>query len=272
MASLSSIIRMARYIQYADDLVIYIALSDLLGAINTLSEALTPLKIWLDNHCLTHCHCVIFSKRQIPANPSPVLYNSSPIPYSSTVKHLRLLFDHKLSWHSHIVYLSQRSQQVVNILKYISHTKWGAHPQTMLLIYRALVQSLLDYGPFISPFTNSRSEKLPRIQYSCLRIALGAMRSTPTNALLVESSDQPLILRFSWLASKFLYKLLQLDQNSLLTKLEHLSDSTSRYRNSLPLLLSVYRDCPYSDQEITCFSVQNTPSNICTGNGLKYNH
>ncbi len=43
-------------------------------------------------------------------------------------------------------------------------------------------------------------EKLDKIQFRALRISIGAVKTTPTNALLVEAYELPLYLRRSKLS------------------------------------------------------------------------
>ncbi|XP_073967390.1 uncharacterized protein [Choristoneura fumiferana] len=60
------------------------------------------------------------------------------------------------------------------------------------LLYNAIVRSVLDYGSFaLEPCSKVALGKLDKIQFQSLRVILGAMKSSPTNALQVEASDPP---------------------------------------------------------------------------------
>ncbi|XP_026471724.1 uncharacterized protein LOC113376008 [Ctenocephalides felis] len=66
-------------------------------------------------------------------------------------------------------------------------------------------KSTIDYGSWI--FSNSRKiQDLDKIQYRCLRICIGAMKSTPTNVLLLESGEMPLEIRRKLLCDKYILK------------------------------------------------------------------
>ena len=77
--------------------------------------------------------------------------------------------------------------------------------------------------------------KLDRTQFRALRIALGCMRSTPTNALLSEAGELPLELRRHWLSAKYSLKHLALDQSLVAKKLltfYYLYNEGPRYWNN----------------------------------------
>lgn len=88
-------------------------------------------------------------------------------------------------------------------------------------------------------------DKLNRIQFQALRLVLGALRSTPTNALLAETGELPLKLRFKLLAEKFIIKAHHIRFNPICAGFLHLHllyggkiNPTSR----IPLIVSCYRE------------------------------
>lgn len=69
----------------------------------------------------------------------------------------------------------------------------GAERETLLMIYRAMIRSTLDYGCVVfGSASKSVLEKLDRLQAKALRICCGAFRTTPIPALLVEMGEAPL--------------------------------------------------------------------------------
>ena len=50
--------------------------------------------------------------------------------------------------------------------------------------------------------------KLERIQFKAIRIALGAIKTTPTNALLIESEESPFSLRYIKLSLTYWVRLM----------------------------------------------------------------
>jgi hypothetical protein len=61
---------------------------------------------------------------------------------------------------------------------------WGAHSDVILILYRELTRAILDYGCIaFNRMADTHILKLERIQYRCLRIALGLMQSTHIQTL-----------------------------------------------------------------------------------------
>ncbi len=82
------------------------------------------------------------------------------------------------------------------MMRAIAGKEWGAERDSMLRIYQALIRSTIDYGCMIyGSASESLLRSLDRIQYRALRICLGATKTTPVNALLVEANEMPLRLR-----------------------------------------------------------------------------
>ena len=95
----------------------------------------------------------------------------------------------------------------MNIVKFLRGVWWGAYPNTLITFYKSYVRSIIDYGSFIYyPTQKTKKDKLDRIQYSAIRMALGERRSTPTNILLDESKLIMLQHRTKILCKNFLLK------------------------------------------------------------------
>ena len=137
----------------------------------------------------------IFYKK-VPENHKVILYKQ-PLERGVKFKYLGMWLDSKLTWKHHIDYMETKCKKVLNVMRMVSGLCWGADRQSMLNIYKALIRSTVDYGCVVySSACKTSLLKLERIQCKALRIALGAMKTTPTSALLVESEENPLSLRY----------------------------------------------------------------------------
>lgn len=153
--------------------------------------------------------CMCFSrKRGLIPEPSISLYGKE-IPVKSEYKFLGLVFDTKLTFGAHIKSLKLRAQKACNILKILSHKRWGADRLCMLRLYRSLVRSKLDYGSIVyGSARHSTLKTLDPIHHSGLRLATGAYRTSPVESLYVECAEPPLELRRNLLSMKYAHKVL----------------------------------------------------------------
>jgi hypothetical protein len=70
----------------------------------------------------------------------------------------------------------------------------------MLILYKGLIRSVLKYGCIAFDWmAGTHMLKLERVQYLCLRIALGLMQSTHVQTLEVIGGVPPLRMIFSML-------------------------------------------------------------------------
>ncbi|XP_026471326.1 uncharacterized protein LOC113375609 [Ctenocephalides felis] len=161
-----------------------------------------------------------------------------------------------MTFKKHIQELSRKCETGINILRKITNTKWGAHPETCLLLYRNLIRTQIDYGCFIYGQTSkSEQNKLDKIQYSAIRTCIGAFRSTPTNAILTEAGEPPLSIRREILANRFLMKKLNGSCKLLPKQLEKLArlHYSTRYWTNKPapsLINSFYTIKPHEENII----------------------
>ena len=93
--------------------------------------------------------CVQFCQLRKMHNDPLIKLEHTDIPVVNEYKFLGIMFDRKLSYISHIKYLKTKTTQAQQLLRVVTHTKWGADRQMLLRLYRALVHSQLDYGSFI---------------------------------------------------------------------------------------------------------------------------
>ncbi|CAH1995433.1 unnamed protein product [Acanthoscelides obtectus] len=166
---------------------------------------------------------VFFSRHRLPVCTILPLANVA-IPVHSSYTYLGITLDTKLTWDYQINNCLVKCEKSLNILKAVNRYKWGADPKINILFYRCYTRSILDYGCFLyGSATKTRLAKLDRLQYKGLRLALGALKSTPTATLLAECQEPPLHLRRLFLAEKFIIKCSFNDQTALTRKVAQLT-------------------------------------------------
>lgn len=231
-------------LQYADDLLIYTSSSSIDTASFKISFALNFLKLWLDKHGLELSvakSTVVTFTRQLNPKLAKIHYDGAIIPLKSYAKFLGVFLDSKLTGHPHCEYVVAKCERHLNLLRCLTGVWWGAHPFSLKLIYNALIRSTLDYGTYLlEPGRIAAFKTLNGIQSKAMRMIMGAMKSSPINALQVECGDPPLYLRRQFLSSRLFFRALQFSNHQLLPKIQHLSllTSTSSYwKNKQPTFL-----------------------------------
>lgn len=216
----------SKYLVYADDIIIYSQNNNPIILSTYLNASLQSFNLWIHSKGLfinsAKTKSMLFCYPNSSRLPNIILDNS-PIQQVFEYKTLGMIFDHKLSWRQHINDISLKCGKILNILKYLTRVSWGGDPKTLLLLYKGLIRSRIDYGSFLLNFLpNNLNTKLDKIQFAALRICLGAMHSTPTNALLAESGEPPLHIRRQFLCNKFILKNLSIINNPIIFKLNNL--------------------------------------------------
>ena len=135
-----------------------------------------------------------------------------------TVPHFKLLgvtFDCKLHWHKHIDDVVSSCSRLKNLFSIIAKTRYGPPVKTLVLLYKSLVQSKIDYGIIAyGAASKSRIERVNVAARAILRLILGARASTPIEILYAELGVTPVQQRRSWLTTNYLIKLSHNPNNS----------------------------------------------------------
>ena len=126
----------------------------------------------------------------------------------SSISVFKKIFDHHLTWKVHIEDIVARCKRKLNILRSLTGTSFGSSSKSLLMVYRAIIRSLLDYGcEAYDSASPSIKRKLDSIQYQALRICAGGLPLTSLAAVQVELGETPLDLRRKYLTDKFRKKI-----------------------------------------------------------------
>ena len=101
--------------------------------------------------------------------------------------------DSRLSFKKHISVLQTQCREALNLIRVVAHLKWGGDRDTLLMLYRAIVRSKLDYGCIVyGTASNTNLRQLDSIHNSRLRLPLGAFCTSPISSLYTEANETPL--------------------------------------------------------------------------------
>lgn len=199
-------------LEYADDIALYYSSKTFSESVSRLNSALHYLNIWLVDHGLSlaseKSNVVVFSRKRSIPNVQ-IFVNDHCLMVKNQAKFLGLILDSRLTGSPHIEYIKNKCEKNVNILRALSGVWWGAHPFCQKILYNAIIRSHFDYATFLlEPCSKLSLRLFDLLQYKCLRIISGAMKSSPINALQVECVEPPLYLRRQYLSDRFFFMLL----------------------------------------------------------------
>jgi len=118
------------------------------------------------------------------------------ISLSDNAKFLGVHFDSKLLWGKHINECKKKGSKAINIIKALSHTKWGSNQKILLNLHKSLVLSKIEYGSEVYGLAaKTHLQKLDPIHYAGIRSAIGAFCTSPRESLLAESEMPDLEFR-----------------------------------------------------------------------------
>ena len=122
-----------------------------------------------------------------------------------------------MSFEPHFSDISNRCHSRLNLLKCLRGTDWGAHPKTLLHLYKQVVRPIIDYGS-ISFLASSKTQRcrLQKIQNQAIRIALHLPRYTPISWLHELAGIEPLDERHKQLALNYIKKTFNFNSNSFM--------------------------------------------------------
>ena len=124
--------------------------------------------------------------------PPNVRIGNTPLPEEESTKFLGLWWDLHLSFKKHIRALKTECKEALN-LRAVAHLKWGGDRDTLLMLYRAIVRSKLDYGCIVyGTASNTDLRQLNSIHNAGVRLALGAFCTSPVTSMCTEANEAPL--------------------------------------------------------------------------------
>ncbi|GFY30467.1 putative RNA-directed DNA polymerase from transposon X-element [Trichonephila clavipes] len=205
---------------YVDDLQVSCQGSDMRLIERQLQTTVNRLVQWCDQNGHTispsKSSCVHFCrKRNLHPDPS-IHIGHIQIPVVSAVRFLGVIFDCKLTFLPHVLYLRKRCERSLNILKVLSNTLWGADRVSLLRVYHALILSRLDYGCAV--YGSARASLLKRldtVHHSALRICSGAFRTSLFTILYVVCHQPPLELRRRQLSANYFIRAMPIPSQPL---------------------------------------------------------
>ena len=199
---------------FVDDLAIWYPAFSTRHMTRQLQLAVTRLERWTRENGLRFSTAktvaVHFCRRRCSNPQLGIRLHGETIPTQPVAKFLGVLFARRLRYGEHFKTLRDRCFKSLSLLKCVARTSYGADRCTLLLLYRSIVRSKLDYACFVYDSASESSKRtLDSVHHAALRIATGAFRTSPKASLLAEAHELSLSLRRQMLGMRYAVKLRQ---------------------------------------------------------------
>ena len=183
---------------FVDDLAICFRGRSLDTIERHLQQAVNAIQEWATRNCFKFaaqkCKVIHFTApRSRVHRPPAIRIGNTFLPVEESTEFLGLWWDSRLSFKKHISVLKTQCREALNLVRVVAHLKWRGDRDTLLMLYRAIVRSKLDYGCIVFGTTsNTNLRQLDSIHNSGLRLALGAFCTSPISSLYTEANETPL--------------------------------------------------------------------------------
>ena len=136
----------------------------------------------------------------------PIFIKGAKVPTVNQPTYLGIKFDNLITFRHHSELIKGRVQERNNILKALAGTSWGQDKETIVSTYKAISQSIINYGsPIFTPnLKDTNWNEIQVAQNNALRIATGCVKKTPIEHLHTECKIMPVKEHCEMLSKQFL--------------------------------------------------------------------
>ena len=135
---------------FVDDFAIWCTSLSTPSLERQLQLAVTKLERWATMNgfrfSTAKTRAMHFCRRRGDCAGVPLRIYGESIPLDRAVRFLGLTMDSRLTYKEHFTLMRERCAKVLNVLKCVSRTTYGSDRLTLLLLYRSLLRSKLDYA------------------------------------------------------------------------------------------------------------------------------
>ena len=218
VADLPKLLQNVHVFQYADDTAILSTGKTIQQINRSLQSAVDTFVHWCTTWALTinalKTQTIIFlpPKRRSRVHRNPrklrITVQGTLLKPTNSVKYLGLVLDRHLTYKPHLQHICRKAYNRLNLLKRLTGTTWGLHPDTVLRTYKAFLRPVLEYG-HIAWITAGPTfyNKLKILERHALRIAFRVTLPSPTRDLYAKLTFPHVLyhierLRLNYIASR----------------------------------------------------------------------
>ena len=177
---------------FADDTSLFSIVSDVNRSFNDLSADLSHFEKWAHQWKMSfnpdpnkQATEVVFSRKNNPANHTPLVFNNLQVATVPYQKHLGLYLDRTLSFEFHLKEKMSKANKVIGLIKHFSKT---LPRKSLITLYTSFARPHLDYADVIydQPHNEKFCSTIESIQYNAALAITGAIRGTSKERIYQE--------------------------------------------------------------------------------------
>ena len=179
---------------YADDLSIISVHRDANTCSIQAQNYISQLENWLSQNRLKvapakSTSTLLTSHNKEHQHRPTATLNNTTIPHTHETKILGVTYNTSMSFAPHINNIVTKCRPRLNALRTLAGTTFGQNKETLSLVYKQHIRSIMDYAsPAWAPvISNTQLNKLQTTQNTALRIILGCTNTTPIEHLHAET-------------------------------------------------------------------------------------
>lgn len=175
----------------------------------------------------------------------PIVLDNNRVEYVRDYRYLGVRLKDSLNFTTFAQEQANKADKKLNIIRAIGGIKMGSHPSIMLMAYKAIVRSQMDFGIFLLNENNNRHwEKYESIQARAAKYSLGLMASAPNNFANFEAGLPPIKLRSKYLTNRMAAKQIQILNHETEDSLSEIANNMTgqKYwaKKKIPNILKYY--------------------------------
>ena len=182
-------------LQFADDQVFICAERNIEVAQQKVQKTLNNLKLWVSkkgfNFSAEKSEIVLFSRKHRDFHVHLEM-NNVRLKQSECFRYLGISLDRKLCMKAHVRTVVESCNKAMNCLRSVAGKNWGMDPNTMLMLYKGLIRSKMEYCAFVYDLKCTHTKKLEKLQWRAIRFCSAFLQSTHTQSLEVLTGVPPI--------------------------------------------------------------------------------
>ena len=198
-------------VQYADDISVYSSGVSIERLSAAIKNYIPSLLAFLEERELIvspeKSTVTLFTPDTHEFNIHPKIYvNQTLVKLDKEPKLLGVNFDTMHTFSKHVKKTISSAKTKVNMMKALAGSAWGQDKDILILTYKSVVRSKLEYGaPILTPtISKSRWEDLQIVQNQALRVATGSLLMSAQDHLHQETKVLPIKPHSTLLTKQFL--------------------------------------------------------------------